>query len=48
MRQALGPADIFADLLDGIIRHEGGSGNIGQLKVWLDGTMDAEALMPGS
>ncbi len=35
MRQALGPADIFADLLDGIIRHEGGSGNIGQLRVRL-------------
>ncbi len=35
MRQALGPADIFADLLDGIIRHEGGSGNIGQLRLHL-------------
>jgi hypothetical protein len=35
MRQTLGPADIFADLLDGIIRHEGGSGNIGQLRVRL-------------
>lgn len=44
MRQALGPADIFADLLDGIIRHEGGSGNVGQLRVHLDGKVDAEAL----
>lgn len=35
MRQALGPADIFADLLDGIIRHEGGSGNLGQLRLRL-------------
>lgn len=47
MRQALGPADIFADLLDGIIRHEGGSGNIGQLKVRLDGTVDVTALARG-
>ncbi|MBA3699243.1 MAG: hypothetical protein H0W78_10345 [Planctomycetes bacterium] len=44
MRQPLGPADIFADLLDGIIRHEGGSGNVGQLRVHLDGKIDAEAL----
>jgi hypothetical protein len=44
MRQALGPADIFADLLDGIIRHEGGSGNIGQLRVHLDGAVDAVGL----
>jgi len=44
MRQALGPADIFADLLDGIIRHEGGSGNIGQLRVHLDGAIDVAAL----
>lgn len=47
MRQPLGPADIFADLLDGIIRHEGGSGNIGQLKVWLDGAVDTAALVRG-
>jgi hypothetical protein len=35
MRQALGPADIFADLLDGIIKREGGSGNLGQLRLRL-------------
>jgi hypothetical protein len=39
MRQALGPADIFADLLDGIIRHEGGSGNLGQLHLRLAGPL---------
>jgi hypothetical protein len=44
MRQPLGPADIFADLLDGIIRHEGGSGNLGQLRIRLDGTVDGDAL----
>jgi hypothetical protein len=37
MRQSSGPADIFADLLDRIIRHEGGSGNLGQLRVRLAG-----------
>ena len=35
MRQSAGPADIFADLLDRIIRHEGGSGNLGQLRIRL-------------
>lgn len=44
MRQPLGPADVFAALLDGIIRRSGGAGNIGQLRLRLDREIDGEAL----
>jgi hypothetical protein len=33
MFQPAGPADVFAEILNRIIHHEGGSGNIGQLRV---------------
>lgn len=44
MRQSLGPADVFAALLDGIIRRAGGAGNIGQLRLRLDRALDGEAV----
>lgn len=44
MRQPLGPADVFAALLDGIIRRSGGAGNIGQLRLRLDRAVDGTAL----
>ena len=44
MRQPLGPADVFAALLDGIIRRAGGAGNIGQLRLRLDRSIDGNAV----
>jgi hypothetical protein len=42
--QSLGPADVFAAILDRLIRREGGAGNFGQLRVRLHGPLDAAAL----
>ena len=45
MRQPLGPGDIFATILDGIIRRRGGAGNLGQLRLRFDRPLaDASAL----
>jgi|GEM_PF-4622707 hypothetical protein len=48
MYQRCGSADVFAAILDRLIRDEGGAGNLGQLHVLLAGTaLDVDALALG-